>query len=104
MKIQGRKNQPLGAFGPIGMPASPEASSPAEETAPVGDRVDLTSTQQLRKYNEVASAMPSVRLEKVAGLKGAIEEGSYYVETEKLARKVVDEALSEALLEQMSNR
>ena len=104
MKIQGRKNQPLGAFGPIGMPASPEASPPPDEAASVSDQVDLTSTQQLRKYNEVASAMPSVRIEKVAGLKGAIEEGSYYVETEKLARKVVDDALSEALLEQTPNR
>lgn len=100
MKIRGHKNQPLGSFGPVSMPAPAEASTPAEEPTPVSDRVDLSSTQQLRKYSEVAKAMPTVRTEKVAGLKGAVEEGNYYVETEKLARKVVDEVLSEALMEQ----
>jgi anti-sigma28 factor (negative regulator of flagellin synthesis) len=41
---------------------------------------------------------------KVSDLKGAIEEGSYYVESHKLAKKVVDEILSEALLKETQDK
>lgn len=100
MKIQGRKGHQLGPMGPLGGPPPAQESAPVD--APDGaDRVDLTSTQKLRQLEQMVSAMPSVRTEKVEGLRGAIEEGSYHVESEKLARKVVDEALSQALLIQI---
>jgi negative regulator of flagellin synthesis FlgM len=80
----------------MGLP-TPEASSPAETPEQVSDHVDLTSTTQIRKFAEVAETLPNVRLEKVEGLREQIDDGSYYVESDKLARKVVDEALSDIL-------
>lgn len=102
MKIQGRKSQRIGAVGPVGLPLPAEGASGAEEAPPAGDRVEIAATQ-LRKLNEAVQAMPCVRLEKVEGLRDAVDEGSYHVESEKLARKVVDEVLTEALLQAKTN-
>lgn len=105
MKIQGRKNTPMGPLGPISVPVTQEAMAPAEVgAAELGDRVDLGSTQELKQLHAAVQAMPSVRTGRVADLRGAIEEGSYHVESDKLARKVVDEVLSEALLQQARSR
>jgi anti-sigma28 factor (negative regulator of flagellin synthesis) len=41
--------------------------------------------------------MPGVRVEKVEVLRDAVEEGSYYVESDKLARRVVNEHLQDAV-------
>jgi flagellar biosynthesis anti-sigma factor FlgM len=101
MKIQGRKSQQIGGLGPIGIPAHND-SSPVEELKPAGDRVEIGSSPQLSRLNDIVKAMPSVRTERVQGLRGAIEEGSYWVESDKLARKVVHETLSVALLSQMN--
>lgn len=104
MKIQGRKSQQLGALGPINIPAQPEATPAAEQVSVGGDEVSLSSTQQLRKLRATVDALPAVRAEKVEDLKDAIEDGSYYVESHKLAKKVVDEVLSEALMNQLEGK
>ena len=106
MKIQGRKNQSVGALGPIGIPTSqpPQPIQEAEPPAPAGDQVNLASTTQVRQLNATIQAMPAVRAEKVEGLRDAIGEGSYYVESDKLARKVVDDILAEALASEMQGK
>lgn len=96
MKIQGRKQiTPLGSAGPLAGPSFREVDEP--QAAPASDQVDLSSTQELRRLNAAAQALPEVRMEKVEGLRGQIEDGNYYVESDKLARKVVDEALNDML-------
>ena len=105
MKIQGRKNPMVTSLGPLSLPAAAEAAPSVEQTTPaVGDSVDLSATQQLRSLNQALQSIPEVRIEKVEGLRGAIEEGNYYVESDKLARKVVDEVLTEALIEESQSR
>lgn len=100
MKIEGRKSQQFGSIGPISVPVAAELAPVEEATPPAaGDSVDITAAHQLHKLQEAVQAMPAVRMEKVEGLRGAIEDGSYYVESEKLARKVVDDTLTEALLQ-----
>jgi len=99
MKIQGRKSTQISSLGPMNMPAPAAGAPAAEPTASVDDSVELASAQQLRTLQQAVQAMPSVRTEKVEVLRGAIEEGSYFVESDKLARKVVDEVLTEALLQ-----
>ncbi len=97
MKIQGRKQiTPLGSAGPLAGPSFREVDEP--QAAPASDQVDLSSTQELRRLNAAAQALPEVRMEKVEGLREQIEDGNYYVESDKLARKVVDEALNDMLL------
>lgn len=97
MKISGRKGQ-IGAMGPLGMPAPANPPQQAEETAPAGDAVELKSSTQVKTLRQAVDAMPTVRAGKVESLKDAIEEGQYHVESDKLAKRVVDEALSDAIL------
>ncbi|HOE96937.1 MAG TPA: flagellar biosynthesis anti-sigma factor FlgM [Candidatus Sumerlaeota bacterium] len=97
MKIQGRKSNPVSPLGPFAGPPQVDEASPTASPA-AGDSVELSSTRELQRLNQMAQAVPTVRLEKVEGLRDAIEEGSYYVESEKLARRVVDEALTQAIL------
>jgi flagellar biosynthesis anti-sigma factor FlgM len=106
MKIQGRKTQQIGPVSPLGAPAPAEQTADVTAQAPpeAADSVDLTSTQQLRKLQATAEAMPSVRVERVSDLRDAIEEGNYYVESDKLARKVVDDVLTEAVLDRARGR
>lgn len=104
MKIQGRRSSQVGALGPINIPAQPEPAAAKPEVTVTGDSVDLTSTQQLKKLREAVQSMPAVRAGKVEDLKGAIEEGSYYVESERLAKKVVDDVLAEALMKEQNQR
>ena len=103
MKIHGRKTHQMGAIGPMGAPASVEETPEAQAPVSVGDQVDLSSTQQLRQLACAVQAMPTVRVDKVEGLRSAIEEGNYYVESEKLARKVVDEAIQEAIFRRLND-
>ena len=86
-------------MGPLGAPAPAEPSSGAEAAAPAGDSVSLSNTAELRNLQQAAQALPSVRTGMVESLRGQIEEGSYHIESDKLARKVVHEVLGEALLQ-----
>jgi negative regulator of flagellin synthesis FlgM len=97
MKINGRKSQQVGPMGPLQPPVQAgeigEAASPESN-----DSVDLSSTRELNQLNRAVQSMPSVRTKKVEGLRDAIDEGEYYVESDKLARKVVHDVLTEALI------
>jgi negative regulator of flagellin synthesis FlgM len=104
MKIQGRKNQSISPMSILGAPTAGPTSQVEAAEPPAGDSVELASTTQVRQLNAMVQAMPTVRTEKVQGLRGAIEEGSYYVESDKLAKKVVDEALAEVLMAQRESK
>lgn len=101
MKIQGRKGQHVSPLGPVGGPSQSQTSETEKKKAVAGDRVDLTSTQQIRELSQQVKAMPAVRAEKVDDIRDAIDQGSYHVASDQLARKVVDDVLSEALLKQL---
>ncbi|MCX7014697.1 MAG: flagellar biosynthesis anti-sigma factor FlgM, partial [Candidatus Sumerlaeota bacterium] len=59
--------------------------------------VDLSeSSRDVRRAREHIATLPDVRMERVAELRDAIEDGSYQVESGKIARKMVDEALRES--------
>jgi negative regulator of flagellin synthesis FlgM len=101
MKISGRKSQSIGPMGPLtGLAQSEEAAEAAQTQEAVTDQVNLASSTEVRKLAQTAEALPTMRMEKVEGLRGQIDDGSYYVESEKLARKVVDEALQDILAEE----
>lgn len=57
---------------------------------PRADSVSLsTTTQELMRLRNVASAQPDVRAERVAALKAAIAGGSYQVDTGLLAGRLL---------------
>lgn len=101
MKIERRKrSQPASPLGGA-MPreAVPETEEPESSgPTPEADSVALSSTHQMRDMKEALSAMPDIRVDRIDNVRTRVEDGSYHVESDKLARKVVDNVLSEELL------
>ncbi|UTA49455.1 flagellar biosynthesis anti-sigma factor FlgM [Simiduia sp. 21SJ11W-1] len=63
---------------------------PAEAEAPARDNVQLsTEAQRLQKLEENIAQAPEVNEERVAQLKAAIADGSYSVNADRLADKIL---------------
>lgn len=74
-------------------PKSPGETSSVQEAAS-GDRVKLS--QQVRELHAARAAisqMPDIREEKVTAIRAQIEAGTYKVDSEKIAAKMIAEAL-----------
>ncbi len=55
------------------------------------DKISLTATAtQLQSLQQEIAALPAVDEQKVAALRAAIEDGSYQVDSQKLARNMID--------------
>lgn len=54
-------------------------------------------SRSIERYRGEVEKLPDVREEKVDDLRDAVEKGDYHVESEKIAKRVVDEALKEAV-------
>jgi len=107
VKIQGRKDPaPINPLMP--MPEPPSSEKKVEEVHAVSENavsVDLSeSSRNVTRAREAIAVLPEIRVEKVAELKEAIEDGSYQVESEKVARKMVDEALRESARQKRNGR
>jgi len=62
------------------------------------DKVDLSTKAREKDVDEAKKLLekvPDVREEKVVALKGAIEEGTYKVDGEKIAKKMIKESIDE---------
>lgn len=56
------------------------------------DRTSLSGrAQEIGDLIDAVRALPDVRLDKVAAIRKAIESGTYVVNAEKVARKMIDE-------------
>jgi len=65
-------------------------SAPSDRIS--GASVDISpEAQMMKQAGEIAKSSPDMRLEKVAQLKKAIQEGTYQIESSKIADKLVDE-------------
>jgi flagellar biosynthesis anti-sigma factor FlgM len=63
---------------------------------PVGDRVDLSpSAKMIKKIEEVALSAPDTRADKVAALKQKVASGTYQVNSDELAGKMLKEFIVE---------
>jgi flagellar biosynthesis anti-sigma factor FlgM len=100
MKISGRKNvNNTGAINKAVDPQKSDAQAPAEQSAGTGkgDNIDISTTsRQLSNAKEIVANTPDTRIEKVSEIKLQIGDGQYYVESEKIAKKMVNESLSES--------
>ena len=98
MKISGRK--PIQPASPLGGKAETPQVEQAEEAKPAdrSDSLNLSDTSKnLMSAREKVNALPDVRVERVSEIKSALDDGGYHVESEKIAKKIVDESLSESL-------
>ncbi len=98
MKIGGRKNVNLGSIGPMHAPAGNSVQS---TEAPVAqsrsDRIEITSASQIATLRQALGAIPDIRTEMIEGIRLSVEDGTYYIESDQIAKRVVDDALAEAL-------
>ncbi|HXZ38108.1 MAG TPA: flagellar biosynthesis anti-sigma factor FlgM [Thermodesulfobacteriota bacterium] len=79
---QSEKNPPASSV------TSPDAGS---------DRVELSpQSRDMKKIHEILATTPEMRTEKVAELKKAIADGSYRVNTEDIADKMLKEMVFES--------
>jgi len=58
----------------------------------VADKVDLSGeAREIAEIKGAVKALPEVRTEKVAEIKGLIDSGKYNVEPAKVAQRMIDE-------------
>lgn len=66
---------------------------------PVEDNVELSqSVKDVQFANEMIKSIPDVRDDKVARLKSEIENGTYRIDSEKIADKMINESIINDLL------
>ena len=101
MKVQDVNNdgQSIRQITPGMRPPQPEKNPPASSVSSPdagSDRVELSSqSRDMKKIHEILATTPEVRTEKVAELKKAMAEGTYKVQTEDIADKMVQEMVLE---------
>ena len=78
-------------------PADRSAVNPETKVqTQVEDRVDLSpSSRMIKKIEEVALSAPDTRADKVAALKKQVESGTYQVNSNELAGKMLKEFIVE---------
>lgn len=91
-----------GSIPPEGRDMYPEAqkidkkksvkSSGSAEGAEKGDRVDISGRAgEAARYKNEISQLPDMRTEKMQAIEKAIAEGSYRVDPDKIAGKIIEE-------------
>lgn len=62
----------------------------SDRSAPAGSVTLSNEAQTLKKLEDQVGQLPDVDSERVAGIRAAIEDGSYSVDADKLARSIID--------------
>lgn len=75
---------------PSGKPQAPKGTSPAAK----GDQVELSArAKELQAARKAIQKMDDVDHEKVAEIKARIKAGTYKVDADKIAGKIIEESL-----------
>ncbi len=99
MKIEGKKPGSVGTDNYIKKPGAASQGKKAEG-APTdkGDRVEIS--EKAREFSSVKArlgSVPDVRGEMVVRFKSDIESGGYSVDADRVAEKIIEKALQNAI-------
>lgn len=102
MKIKGKKPRGIGSGSTVtkqaGGARAKKADADKVDRVPASDSVDISSkAQELNKVKKLLDAVPEIRGEMVVRLKTDIERGNYYIDVGKVAAKMIERAVTDAL-------
>ncbi|MCC6501681.1 MAG: flagellar biosynthesis anti-sigma factor FlgM [Deltaproteobacteria bacterium] len=101
MKIGGKKPGSVGTDNFInraGDSSNVKKNSGAQGGTSSSDNVDISSrARQMNRAKSLLDSVPDVRTEKVGRLKTDIERGNYHVDAGKVAERMIERAVRDAL-------
>ncbi len=101
MKISGDKPYVIETFAKkTGEKERVAQGKESEKHSPRLDRVEISTEARERETQQIKGLLekvPDVREEKVAALKTAIEDGTYSVKEEEIAKKMINEGIDEVV-------
>ena len=101
MKISGKKPGGIGANNAInraGDSTNVKKNDGLEGGPSSSDNVDISSrARQMNRAKSLLDSVPDVRTEKVGKLKSDIERGNYHVDAGKVAERMIERAVRDAL-------
>ena len=69
--------------------------TPSPENAPA--KPSPVSEGHIDRLKGMIESMPEIRQKKIQAIKRAVEEGRYYIDKDKLAKRVVEDAATDAV-------
>ncbi len=99
MKIRGKKPRGAGPRPTVtGHGGGPRGKKADVEKVPASDSVDISSRAKgLNKAKKLLYVVPDIRGEMVVRLKTDIESGNYYIDVGRVAEKIIETAVADAL-------
>ncbi len=100
MKIRGKKPGGVASRPAVTKQGGAVQGKKADvvDKVPASDSIDISDrAQELNKVKKLLDAVPEVRGEMVVRLKTDIERGSYYIDAGKVAAKMIEQAITDAL-------
>lgn len=99
MKISGRKPiaRTTGAKAPARAADQPKVDASSKIDSPASEVELSESLQGIESAKDIIAALPNVRVEKVEEIKPRVDDGSYKVQSEVVAKKMVDSSLRESV-------
>ena len=100
MKVSGKKAGRVSTKQVSTQKDTQKADKIGAAKSAVVSEVNVVISERSKEIDQAKATLktiPNIRIEKVTSLKGAIDKGSYHVDSKILAKRIVNEALLESL-------